>query len=222
MNIILFSASIISAIMSYIAGLVFLFIYIKEPKKNRLIWGIAFIMYAIGHTIVAIITALEIAPISQSYLIAMWTYVNISGAGTTGLILYSTFPFITEKPKLKEIVSAIFIALYVIGSALLAFVLPANNILAIVNLSADRTQLANMSWYIIWLLIPVSYFIGICFIRHYKISGEIWGILISLSFIIYATILFIWPIPAMKPTFYVLRTISVGFLALGGILLARQ
>jgi hypothetical protein len=214
--------SIISAIVAYLAGLVFFIIYTKERKTNRLIWGIAFIMYAIGHTIVVIITAISLSVTSQSYLFAMWLYVNISGAGTTGLILYSTFPFITEKTKIKVLVTGIFAVLYIFVSALLAFVLPANNPLAIVNLSGSYSQLGNMSWWVIWILIPASFFIGIIFIRHFKISGGLWGLLIGLSFVIYAIVLFIWPIPALKPIFYIIRTISVGLLGLGGILLARE
>ena len=79
-----------------------------------------------------------------------------------------------------------------------------------------------MSWWVVELLIPASFFIGIIFLRHYKISGTTWGLLIGLSFVIYAIILFIWPIAELKPLFYIVRTISVGFLSLGGILLARE
>ena len=221
-NALLLTTSLISALISYLTGVVFFISFLKERKSNRFIWGIAFILYAIGHTIVAVITAMELRSTDPSYLIAMWIYVNVAGAGTTGLILYSTFPFVTENKMIKNLITGIFIMLYVVGSLILAFVLPANNPLALVNLSGNYSQLNNMSWWVVECLIPVSFFIGIVFIRHFKISGNIWGMLIGLSFIIYAIILFIWPIPELKPIFYIIRTISVGLLGIGGVLLARE
>ena len=221
-NALLLTTSLISAIISYLTGLVFLILFLKEHKSNRFIWGIAFILYAIGHTIVAVITAMELPSTDLSFLIAMWIYVNVAGAGTTGLILYSTFPFVTENKMIKNLITGIFVMLYVVGSLILAFVLPANNPLAMVNLSGVYSQLNNMSWWVVECLIPVSFFIGIVFIRHFKISGAIWGLLIGLSFIIYAIVLFIWPIPELKPIFYIIRTISVGLLGIGGVLLARE
>ena len=221
-DLLLLTTSLISAIISYLAGLVFFILYLKEHKSNRFVWGIAFILYAIGHTIVAVITAMELPSSEPSYLIAMWIYVNVSGAGTTGLILYSTFPFITENKMIKYLITSLFAALYIIGSLLLAFVLPANNPLAITNLSGNYSHLNNMSWWVVECLIPVSFLIGIIFIRHFKISGSKWGLLIGLSLIIYAIILFIWPIAELKPLFYVIRTISVGLLGIGGVLLARE
>lgn len=221
-NIILLTTSLISALISYLTALVFFISFLKERKFNRFIWGIAFILYAIGHTIVAVITAMGLSSTEQSYLIAMWIYVNVAGAGTTGLILYSTFPFVTENKMIKYLVTGIFFILYIVGSLILAFVLPANNPLAIVNLSGIYSQLNNMSWWVVEILIPVSFFIGIVFIKHYKTTGTLWGLLIGLSFVIYAIILFIWPIPELKPTFYIIRTISVGLLGIGGVLLARE
>lgn len=218
-DILLFITALISAIISYLTGVVFLISYLKEHKFNRFLWCIAFILYAIGHTIAAVCATLSLD--SQTYLLAMWVYVNLSGAGTTGLILYSTFPFITENLKLKVLITGLFFTLYVIGSALLAFVLPAENPLAVVN-PTPHTPLSNMSWWVVELLIPVSFFIGIGFFRHYNISGSTWGLLIGLSFIIYAIILFIWPIPELKPIFYIIRTISVALLSIGGIMLARE
>ncbi|MFX1339754.1 MAG: hypothetical protein ACFFDK_14170 [Promethearchaeota archaeon] len=218
-DILLFITALISAIISYLTGVVFLISYLKEHKFNRFLWCIAFILYAIGHTIAAICATLSLD--SQTYLLAMWVYVNLSGAGTTGLILYSTFPFITEKLKLKVLITGIFIVFYVIGSALLAFVLPAENPLAFVN-PTKHTPLNNMSWWVVELLIPVSFFIGIGFFKHYRITGSRWGLLISLSFIIYAIILFIWPVPELKPIFYIIRTISVTLLCIGGVFLAQE
>ncbi len=75
---------------------------------------------------------------------------------------------------------------------------------------------------LIVLVIPASFFIGFIFLKHYKESSSLWALLIGLSFMIYAAILFIWPIPAMKPTFYIIRCISVALLGLGGIILARE
>lgn len=222
LNAILLITSLISALISYLTGLVFIISFLKEHKFNRFIWGIAFILYAIGHTIVAVITAMGLSSTEQSYLIAMWIYVNVAGAGTTGLILYSTFPFVTENKMIKYLVTSIFFILYIVGSLILAFVLPANNPLAIVNLSGIYSQLNNMSWWVVEILIPASFFIGFVFIRHYKTSGTLWGLLIGLSFVIYAIILFIWPIPELKPIFYIIRTISVGLLGIGGVLLARE
>jgi len=218
-DILLFITALISAIISYLTGVVFFISYLKEHKFNRFLWCIAFILYAIGHTIAAVCATLSLD--SQTYLLAMWIYVNLSGAGTTGLVLYSTFPFFTERSYLRELITGIFVALYVIGSSLLAFILPAESPLAFVN-PTTHTPLSNMSWWVVELLIPVSFFIGFIFIKHYKISGSIWGLLIGLSFIIYAIILFIWPIPELKPIFYIIRTISVALLCIGGVLLARE
>ena len=219
-NTILFTTSLISALISYLTGLVFFISFLKERKYNRFIWGIAFILYAIGHTIQAVIALITID--TASYVTWMWIYVNLAGAGTTGLILYSTFPFVTENKMIKYLITGIFFILYIVGSLMLAFVLPANNPLAIVNLSGIYSQLNNMSWWVVEILIPASFFIGIVFIGHYKTSGTLWGLLIGLSFIIYAIILFIWPIPELKPIFYIIRTISVGLLGIGGVLLARE
>lgn len=221
-DVLLLTTSLISALISYLTALVFFISFLKEHKSNRFIWGIAFILYAIGHTIVAVITAMELRSTEPSYLIAMWIYVNVAGAGTTGLILYSTFPFVTENKMIKYLITAIFFILYIVGSLILAFVLPANNPLAVVNLSGIYSQLNNMSWWVVEILIPASFFIGFVFIRHYKTSGTLWGLLIGLSFVIYAIILFIWPIPELKPIFYIIRTISVGLLGIGGVLLARE
>ncbi len=220
-DLILYSTALISAIISYFTGLVFLRSFLKERKINRAIWCIAFILYAIGHTIVAIITAMELPPTDPSYLFLMWLYVNLAGAGTTGLILYSTFPFITEKKYLKEAVTSIFAFLYVVGSALYAFVFPGENPLAFVN-PGTHSQLGNMSWWVVECLIPVSFFVGIMFLKYYKSSKNTWAIFTGLSLVIYAIILFIWPIPDLKPTFYIIRCISVGFLCIGGILLSRE
>ena len=224
-DVILFTTALISAIISYLTAGVFFISFLKEHKSNRFLYAIAFILYAIGHTIQAGIAIIDLDPQSQDYVVAMWIYVNLGGAGTTGLILYSTFPFFTEKSKIREIVTAIFIGLYVIGSALLAFILPTKNPLTLLllnELMSNQSQLTNMSWWVVELLIVVSFFIGIVFLRHFKISGRIWGFLIGLSFIIYAIVLFIWPIPELKPLFYIIRTISVGFLSIGGILLSRE
>jgi hypothetical protein len=221
-DVLLYSTAIISAIISYLTGLIFFVSYVKDKKINRLIWGIAFILYAIGHTIMGVIAGIDLSLSNPSaFLIFMWIYVNLGGAGTTGLILYSTFPFFTEKSKIRELITGIFVAFYTGGSALFAFVLPDENPLAIIN-PTTHSQLGNMSWWVVELLIPASFFIGIIFLRHYKISGTTWGLLIGLSFIIYAIILFVWPIPELKPLFYIVRTISVGFLSLGGIMLARE
>ena len=220
-DLILFTTSIISAVFSYLAALIFFVLYLKEHKSNRFIWGIAFVLYGIGHTIVGAITMMELPSTDPSYLVAMWVYVNLAGAGTTGLILYSTFPFFTEKSLLREVITGIFFILYVGGSALFAFVLPDENPLAFIN-PVIHSQLLNMSWWVVELLIPVSFFIGIIFVRHFRISGTIWGLLIGLSFIIYAIILFIWPIAELKPLFYIVRTVSVTLLSVGGALLAKE
>lgn len=218
----IFVTSIISAIISYLAGMVFFLSYAKEKKSNRLIWGLAFILYAIGHTIMGVVAAINLPAIDmEAYKLWIWVYVNVSGAGTTGLILYSTVPFVTEKQKIRELLTGIFMGLYVGVSALFAFVLPDENALAFINPVA-HTQYNNMSWWVVECLIPASFFIGIVFIRHFKVSGTVWGLLIGLSFIIYAIILFIWPITDLKPIFYIVRCISVGFLCIGGILLARD
>jgi len=218
----IFVTSIISAVISYIAGTVFFLSYAKEKKSNRFIWGLAFILYALGHTIMGVVAAINLPAIDmEAYKLWIWIYVNIGGAGTTGLILYSTVPFVTEKPKIRELLFAIFMGLYVGVSALFAFVLPDENALAFINPVA-HTQYNNMSWWVVECLIPVSFFIGIVFIRHFKISGTVWGLLIGLSFIIYAIILFIWPITDLKPVFYIVRCVSVGLLCIGGILLAKE
>ncbi len=223
----LFTTAIISAIMSYSTACLFIYLYAKEKKSNRLIYGLAFILYAIGHTIQACIVPLNLD--LTSYTFFMWLYVNLAGAGTTGLVLYSTIPFITEKKGVKEAVTAIFMGAYVIGSMLLAFVLPGDTPLkavVLVEVLPDQPekyyQLINMSWWVVELLIPMSFFIGFVFFKHFKTSGKIWGLLIGASFVIYAIILFIWPIAALKPIFYVIRTISVALLCVGGILLAKE
>lgn len=221
MDLLLLTTSIISAICAYLAALVFIIAYSKEKKTNRLIYSIAFILYALGHTIVGVITAMELSSSSFDYLFWMWTYVNLAGAGTTGLVLYTTFPFFTEKKYLREVITGLFFLLYVGGSALYAFVLPGENPLAFIN-PVTHIPLLNMSWWVVECLIPVSFFVGIIFIRHFKTSGTLWGLLIGLSFVIYAIILFIWPIPEMKPIFYVVRTGSVALLSIGGFLLARE
>lgn len=211
--------SLISAMVAYLVCIVFLLAYNKDKKTGRLLWSIAFLLYGIGHTIVVLIASDII--IAEALLPAMWAYVNLAGAGTTGLVLYAVFPFITEKKWLRSVVVMIFLGLYVIGSALFAFVLPDENIFAIINPTA-HSQLSNMSWWVVEILIPASYVVGYSFLKHYKITGAKWGLLIGLSFVMYATLLFIWPIPDLKPIFYVLRTVSVGLLAGGGILLARE
>lgn len=218
-DLVLFTTALISAIISYITGIIFSITYVKDKKPNRLVWGIAFVLYAIGHTITSFIAMLTFDAETTKFL--LWLYVNLSGAGTTGLILFSTIPFITEKANIKILVTFIFMGLYIIGSAIFAFILPDENPFAFIN-PTTHTQTANMSWWVVELLIPASLFIGIVFIRHYKISGTLWGLLIGLSFLIYGIILFIWPIPEMKPTFYTIRCISVGLLGIGGVLLARD
>jgi len=219
-HVLLLTTSLISALISYLTGLVFFISFLKEHKSNRFIWGIAFILYAIGHTIQAVIALITID--AASYVTWMWIYVNLGGAGTTGLVFYSTIPFITEKKYIREIATGIFMGLYIIVSFLLAFVLPPENPLVFLLIGKTGTQLGNMSWWVVECLIPVSFFIGFVFLRHYKTSGTVWGLLIGLSFIIYAIILFIWPIPELKPIFYIIRTISVGLLGIGGVLLARE
>ena len=220
--VLIFVTSIFSAVISYIAGIVFFLSYAKEKKSNRFVWGLAFILYALGHTIMGVIAAIDLASIDvEAYKLWIWIYINIGGAGTTGLILYSTVPFVTEKPKIRELLTGIFMGLYVGVSALFAFVLPDENLLAFINPVA-HTQYNNMNWWVVECLIPASFFIGFVFIRHFKVSGTVWGLLIGLSFVIYAIILFVWPITELKPVFYIFRCVSVGLLCIGGILITRD
>ncbi len=220
-DIILYSTSLFSAIVSFFTAFIFFISYNKEHKSNRLIWCFAFVLYAIGHTIVAVITAMELPSTDPSYLLLMWLYVNLGGAGTTGLILFSTFSFITEKPYIREVLTGMFAFLYVVGSAFFAFMLPDENPLAFIN-PGTPSQLGNMSWWVVECLIPVSFFIGIIFLKYFINSKNVWALFVSISFIIYAIILFIWPIPDLKPVFYIIRAASVGFLCIGGILLSRE
>ncbi|MHA1150314.1 MAG: hypothetical protein ACTSR8_18970 [Promethearchaeota archaeon] len=220
-DLILFITSIISASISYVAAIIFTILFAKEQKTNRLIYGLAFLLYGLGHTIQAVI-AMIIVQDPAAYTMWMWIYVNLGGAGTTGLVLYSTFPFVTDKKYIRELVTSTFILLYVIGSAFFAFILPSENPLTIFLIMKTGSQLGNMSWWVVECLIPVSFYIGFVFVRHYKMSGSVWGLFIGLSFIIYAIILFIWPIPNLKPIFYIFRTISVSLLCAGGIILAKE
>ncbi|NWF94802.1 MAG: hypothetical protein HXY34_01535 [Candidatus Thorarchaeota archaeon] len=218
---VLLTTSLISAIVAYLAGVIFVTAYRRERKSSRLLWGLAFILYALGHTIVVITTSMEIGPTNPIYITTTWLYINLSGAGTTGLVLFATMTFVVKKAMVREIVTAIFVALYVIGSAAFGFFLPGDTPLAVFNPST-HTQLLNMSYWVIELLIPVSFFIGLVFLRHFTTSGSRWAVLIGLSFLVYALVLFIWPIQDLKWLFYIIRTVSVGLLGLGGYLLAKE
>ncbi|TXT57821.1 MAG: membrane protein of unknown function [Candidatus Thorarchaeota archaeon] len=220
-DLIQFTASIISAMVSIIAGGIFFNAYSKEKKTARLLWAIAFLLYAIGHIVNAGVVGLEIPATSEEGTFLLWFYVALSGAGTTGIVLYATVPFLTRKAYVREILTLLFVGAYLIGSALFAFVLPDENLFAFIN-PATHVQVLNMSWWVVELLIPASFFIGIVFLRHYSISKTQWGLWIGLSFLIYAIILFIWPIADLKWLFYIIRTVSVAFLGYGGILLARD
>ncbi len=218
---ILLTTSLISAIVAYTTGAIFLMAYTREKKTPRLLWGLAFILYALGHTIVVTITLMEIPLTDPLYLSATWLYINLSGAGTTGLILFATVPFVIKRPMIREILTLLFVGLYVIGSAAFGFFLPGDTPLAIIN-PATHTPLMNMSYWVIELLIPVSFFIGLVFIRQFTTSGSKWAVFIGCSMIIYALDLFIWPIPELKWLFYIIRTFSVLLLGVGGYLLAKE
>jgi len=61
-DVLLFTVSIISAIIAYLAAAVFIMAYAKEQKTNRLIYGLAFLLYGMGHTIMAVISIVTLGP----------------------------------------------------------------------------------------------------------------------------------------------------------------
>ncbi len=220
-DVILFTTSLISALVAYLAGSIFIIAYKRGRKTSRLLWGIAFILYAMGHTIMMGITAMGVTPTDPFYIPATWVYINLSGAGTTGIVLFVTLNLLTKRSMIPEIITLVFALLYVVGSAAFGFFLPGDTPLAIIN-PTTHTPLMNMSYWVIELLIPVSFFIGYVFTHHYYTSGSKWALLIGLSFLIYALDLFIWPIPELKWIFYIIRTFSVLLLGIGGYLLAKE
>ena len=46
-----FVTSMVSASVAVLAGLAFVLAYMEERKRTRVMWGMAFILYAIGHLI---------------------------------------------------------------------------------------------------------------------------------------------------------------------------
>lgn len=219
MDLLLFATSITSALVAYVVSLIFIRVYILEKNVNRLIWALAFFLYACGHTIVSLI-ALSLIPPNMVVLF-MWIYVTLGGAGTVGLILYSMLPFLTDRPHLREVSVFLYVLIYIIGTAMYAFFLPADTVFAIIN-PFEKTQLNNMSWLVVILIIPASLLISYIFLNHYRIIRVRWSLLVGLSFLMYALILPIWAIESLKPLFYILRVISVGLLGAGGTMLARE
>ncbi len=219
MDPLLFATSTASASVSFIVSFIFLRVYFQEHKSTRLLWALAYFLYACGHTIVSLIS-LDII-VGDAVLLWMWIYVNLGGSGTVGLILFTMFPFLTNRQHMREVIVLIFVILYSIGTALYAFVIPVDSIYAIIN-PFDKTHLNNMSWWVVIMVIPASFLVSYIFLNHYRVTRTNWGLFIGISFFMYAFILFIWPIQELKPLFYILRTVSVGLLGVGGILLARD
>lgn len=219
MDPLLFITSTTSTLVSFIVSLIFLRVYFQEHRATRFLWSLAFFLYACGHAIVSLVAYETIT--GDAVLPWMWIYVNLGGAGTIGLILFTMFPFLTNRKYMRELVVLVFVLLYSIGSALYAFVIPVNSIYSIIN-PFDKTALNNMSWWVVILLIPASFLVSYIFLNHYKVTQANWGLFIGASFFMYALILLIWPIQELKPLFYILRTVSVGLLGVGGTLLARD
>ncbi len=210
-----------SANVAVLAGLSFVYAFHRDPKPRRLMWALAFILYAAGHFINSYIVFNEIDIAGPLGTLLMWIYVNFGGTGTIGLLLYATVPFVTKRQYVREIFTALYVFPYFIGTTLFAFVLPGDTPLAFFN-PQEHLPVHNMSWWVVICIVPFSAFLGIVFLRHYRVTGLMWAILIGSSFIGYAIILFIWPVVELKPLFYVLRTITVLMLGAGGYLLSRE
>ncbi|MHA1771778.1 MAG: hypothetical protein ACTSYL_07595 [Candidatus Thorarchaeota archaeon] len=216
-----FVMSMISATVSIIVGLIFTMAYLKTRRRARLLWGVAFLFYAIGHLINSWIVFWEISIESGVGLFAMWLYVNFGGTGTIGLILFATLSLLTQKRHLRWIITFLFMIIYSGGTTLFAFVLPADTLYAFFN-PIQHTPVTNMSWWVVVTLVPIVLVIGSIFVNHYRVTGLSWALWIGFSFLIYAGLLFIWPVVELKPLFYILRTGSVLLLGIGGIKLSRQ
>jgi len=216
-----FATSMVSASVAVLAGLAFVLAYMEEKKRTRIMWGMAFILYAIGHLINSWLVFNEIPVTSPLGTFAMWVYVNFGGTGTVGLILFATVPFLTKKSYAREIITMAYVIPYVVGTTMFAFFLPDNTPWAFFN-PQEHVQVNNMSWWVVVVLVPFVLVIGTVFLNHYRVTGQTWSVLIGVSFVLYAAILFIWPVPELKWLFYTLRTFSVTMLGVGGVLLAKE
>ncbi len=216
-----FATSVVSASVAVIAGLTFFVAYYRGERPRRLMWGLAFILYAMGHVINSWLVFNEIDITSPLGTTAMWVYVNLGGTGTVGLLLYATVPFVTSRRFARELVTALYVVPYAAGTTLFAFFLPGDTPWAFFN-PETHLPVHNMSWWVVVDLVPFVLFIGLIFLRHFWVTGVDWALLIGASFVLYSAILFIWPVVELKPLFYSLRTISVMLLCIGGVILARE
>ncbi len=216
-----FGASLLSALVASGVGIIFIESYIETTRRMRLLWGVAFLSYAVGHFINSWLVLFEIPIDSGIGLTAMWVYVNFGGTGTLGFLLFATITLLKKQHYLRWVVSLSFMAVYSASTALFAFVLPGDTPLAFFN-PTIHNNINNMSWLVSILVVPVALFIGVVFLNHYRITGLSWAEWIGLSFIIYTILMFIWPVIELKSLFYILRTVSVFLLGIGGVQLSRE
>lgn len=238
-------ASLISSILSFVVSGVLLYDWKRTRKQQRLEWGVGMLTYAMGHFIFflmnTITSDLRFILLEQPFceyvkilpgcsphveMLWLWIYINLGGAITMSLFLKGLLPLFTQKSAYIYGIPISFALIYGIGSFLYGFILPPgtplNFIMLGTILNQDFSQKANMSWFIVECLIPVSFIIGFLFIMHYKETKARPSLLISMHFFGYTLLLFIWPFSNMKLLFYVSRTVITTILAIGFIDLIRR
>ncbi len=230
--------SLISSSVAILSAGVLGFDWKRTRKRQRMEWSIAMFSYAIGHFIVFLIYWYILS--GNKLIITgkdlefwdvktwVWIYINLSGALTMALILKGLLPLFTEKQLYKNGAPILFALIYFIGTTAYAFFLEDDNPLKFIMLgklvddSKKYTQYNNMSWWAVECLIPISFLIGVLFFLHYRDSEMLSSLLISIHFLGYALLLFIWPFEDLKLQFYVGRTIITTILTLGFIDLMRK
>ncbi|MFW9995552.1 MAG: hypothetical protein ACFFD4_26175 [Candidatus Odinarchaeota archaeon] len=218
-------ASLISSLVALAVSGLLIYDWNRTKKQQRLEWGIGMFTYAIGHLIVCLMY-LGSPSILPANVLWLWIYVNLGGAITMALILKGLLPLFTEKQMYVYGVPIGFALIYGLGSFMYGFILPADNPINFIMLGSflgtDFSQIANMSWWVVECLIPASFVIGFLFIMHYKESKMVSSLLISVHFIGYMLLLFIWPFSEFKLLFYTGRTVITTILAVGFIDLIRR
>ncbi|MFX0117004.1 MAG: hypothetical protein ACFFB3_20830 [Candidatus Hodarchaeota archaeon] len=226
-----------SSVAAFMAGIL-IYDWNRTEKHQRLEWGIGMVTYSIGHFIVFmiywfILSGNELIITAETLdfwdvKTWVWVYVNLGGAITMALIMKGLLPLFTKKSKYVYGIPALFASLYFVGTTAYAYILPNDSSFKFVNLGAsmldthDYTQYDNMSWYLIELLFPVSLFIGILFLMHYRDSEMISSLLIAIHFLGYCLLLIIWPFEDFKLAFYAGRTVITTIMAIGFIDLIRK
>ena len=208
-----------SAFIAAIAAFTLLYDWYANREPPRLEWGIGMLFYSLGYFFASLMYAT-----AESSILSFLIYVNLSGV-SMGLLLYGTLLLFDPSRIRARLVSFGYGSLFLIGTLFFGLIVttsfPVNPILIQYG---EITNHSMVSWFTIEMIIPVSFLIAFLMFIDLKQTKNISSFWISLSFFLYALLLFIWPVDdeTLRFFFYVGRAISTACIFAGVRELSRK